>query len=474
MEASARAYRVAALAGSLAALALVVGQPLLLVGAGAVGAVLLARQWAFYTASTGAVETLSVDLTLSRAYLKQDETTAVTLAVELDAPATVETTVSVPTPLIADRVGDPLSVTLAPGETTATQTTQFRWETAGSSTVGQPTVRLASPDGLFSQGLQRGPTPSVTVEPPAPGAVHVGEGGDRIDASLGEHRTGRFGDGIDPAQIRQYVPGDDVGDIDWKATARQGEPHVREYEVETDRRTVLLFDHRESTAIGQAGEQAVDYLREVALAVALASAEAGDPLALYAVGDEGITTAIEPGTGPEQYRAVQTALQDLEPTTDGGERQRVAQPAGGAGAVQTKADRLAGESSAFASTLRPYLTDTGRYLQRMDSEPLFDTARTRLTRHRGDAQTLIFTTDGDRPQLRETVKLLAGDGSVGVFLAVGGLFAGDAMADLEGTYHDYTNFESFRRDLAGLPQVAAYEVAPGARLDAVMRASQDG
>jgi len=35
--------------------------------------------------------------------------------------------------------------------------------------------------------------------------------------------------------------------IDWKSTARLGEPYVRETEGETDRHTALLVDHRAHT-----------------------------------------------------------------------------------------------------------------------------------------------------------------------------------------------------------------------------------
>ena len=52
--------------------------------------------------------------------------------------------------------------------------------------------------------------------------------GRRLDGLLtGEHRTAALGMGTELAQIREWVPGDDVRRIDWNATARSNEVQVR-------------------------------------------------------------------------------------------------------------------------------------------------------------------------------------------------------------------------------------------------------
>src|SRR5918992_2233130 len=43
----------------------------------------------------------------------------------------------------------------------------------------------------------------------------------------GDYRSPHLGDGSELAQVRPYVPGDDVRLLDWNVTARTGEPHVR-------------------------------------------------------------------------------------------------------------------------------------------------------------------------------------------------------------------------------------------------------
>jgi len=467
MQPSRRAWQVVAIASLLAGLAVVAAQPVLLLGSAAIAALLLARQWLFLTDCDAAARWLTVELDVPREYVKQQETTAVTLEATLAEPAPVDLTVHVATPLQAS-ADSPLAVTIPAGERRAATTVALTWEVAGTAQFSQPTVTFSAADGLFSETTTTGPTESVVVEPRAPGGIHVGEGGQRLDVAFGEHRAGQFGQGIEPAEIRQYVPGDDVADIDWKASARQRDIYVREYEVETDRQTVLLFDHGGSLARGPEGESMCTYLREVALAYAHAAEAFDDPLGLYTVGDGGLTAEFAPAADTDQYREIRGKLHDIEPTSGGRRAPTLADPA----SAGRKAGALAGESSTFATTLRPYFENTREYVQRIEDEPLFEVARTYLDRIRGDTRTVIFTDDGDRATLRETVKVARGGaGTVTVLLAPAALFDEGGLADPEAIYAEYVAFESFRRELAAIERVEAFEVAPEARLQAVLEQS---
>ena len=45
----------------------------------------------------------------------------------------------------------------------------------------------------------------------------------------GDYRSVFRGTGMEFAEVREYIPGDDVRFIDWNVTARLGEPWVKEY-----------------------------------------------------------------------------------------------------------------------------------------------------------------------------------------------------------------------------------------------------
>ncbi len=66
----------------------------------------------------------------------------------------------------------------------------------------------------------------------------------------GRHASRLRGRGLNFEELRAYLPGDDIRTIDWKVTARTGEPHVRVYSEERDRPALLLVDQRVSMFFG--------------------------------------------------------------------------------------------------------------------------------------------------------------------------------------------------------------------------------
>jgi uncharacterized protein (DUF58 family) len=66
----------------------------------------------------------------------------------------------------------------------------------------------------------------------------------------GRHASKLRGRGLNFEELRNYFAGDDIRTIDWKVTARTGEPHVRVYTEERDRPALLLVDQRMSMFFG--------------------------------------------------------------------------------------------------------------------------------------------------------------------------------------------------------------------------------
>ena len=66
----------------------------------------------------------------------------------------------------------------------------------------------------------------------------------------GRHASRLRGRGLNFEELRNYLPGDDTRNIDWKVTARTREPHVRVYTEEKDRTVWLLIDQRMTMFFG--------------------------------------------------------------------------------------------------------------------------------------------------------------------------------------------------------------------------------
>ncbi len=76
-----------------------------------------------------------------------------------------------------------------------------------------------------------------------------------VSSRARQHLTGphlsRFrGRGMDYAESRAYMPGDDVRCMDWRVTARSGRPHTKVYQEERERPVFLAVDFAPSMFFG--------------------------------------------------------------------------------------------------------------------------------------------------------------------------------------------------------------------------------
>ena len=66
----------------------------------------------------------------------------------------------------------------------------------------------------------------------------------------GRHASRLRGRGLNFEEIRRYLPGDDIRNMDWRVTARVQKPHVRVYTEERDRPVLLMVDQRQNMFFG--------------------------------------------------------------------------------------------------------------------------------------------------------------------------------------------------------------------------------
>jgi uncharacterized protein (DUF58 family) len=110
--------------------------------------------------------------------------------------------------------------------------------------------------------------------------------GRRIEGLLaGDYRSSLYGDGTELAQVRPYIPGDDVRWIDWNVTARTGEPHIRVQLAERVLVTWLVLDTSASMRFGTAERRKADVAEGAALAIGHVATRRGNRLGIVTFGD---------------------------------------------------------------------------------------------------------------------------------------------------------------------------------------------
>src|SRR5450755_4763251 len=100
------------------------------------------------------------------------------------------------------------------------------------------------------------------------------------DTMVGAYLSHFKGRGMDFEELREYIPGDDVRDIDWNVTNRLGRPFVKRYREERELAAVLAVDVSGSSAFGSGNLSKREYAAEVAATLALSATRNGDKVAL--------------------------------------------------------------------------------------------------------------------------------------------------------------------------------------------------
>lgn len=96
----------------------------------------------------------------------------------------------------------------------------------------------------------------------------------------GEYRSVFKGQGMEFAEVREYIPGDEVRAIDWNVTARMRRPFVRRYEEERELTVVLAVDLSGSERFGTARRFKGELAVELAAVLALAAVRNNDRVGL--------------------------------------------------------------------------------------------------------------------------------------------------------------------------------------------------
>ena len=462
-------WRRGALGVFLAVFSVLAGRVLLFGGVVGIGAWLLTKQYTYVRRVAELQSALTVTVSLAQSHTITDEQVPVTLTVETDeaVPDAIEVTGSVPT---AANGPDHQSRTLrlAPGNRVASTSYTVSCPVAGRHEFEAPSVTVFDPEGLFESTFTAGPSVELVTEPRHSRTLREGRGGRRQSSAYSEDTVGRNSTAGVPETIRKYVFGDPVGRIDWNSTARLGTTHVKQLEADPTPQISLVVDHRMSMGHGLPGGTKFEFARQVALSYVRAAQETNVPLALYAVGQRGMTHSRPTSRGRDHLRAIRLTLFDLEPESVRSDRfDDSSHPS--MTFLSRAASLVAADDSEFGRTLRPFLEHLDKRGDPFENDPLLNTVRTVNTRTNGSSTTVIVTDDSKRAEVRQAVHSgRRRNGRVVALLSPTVLFERGGLSDLDAAYERYQEFDEFRRNLDNMDRVSAIEYGPGERRGALL------
>jgi uncharacterized protein (DUF58 family) len=195
----------------------------------------------------------------------------------------------------------------------------YRTSRRGAFALGDVRLRLRSPLGLVWRQARLAGAQRFEVVPALRGLRRtLALAASERWLDLGVRRLRRRGAlTTDFESLRDYVHGDDVRLVDWKATARRGQPTVRQFQVERGQELVLVVDcgrrMAATVASGTArGWTKLDHALDAALELAAVALQEGDRVGLAAY-DVGLRAWVPPARGSRQLQRLLEAAYELEP-----------------------------------------------------------------------------------------------------------------------------------------------------------------
>ncbi|MFE5672465.1 DUF58 domain-containing protein [Agromyces sp. NPDC056523] len=154
----------------------------------------------------------------------------------------------------------------------------------GERRTEQVTLRSFGPLRVWARQATLAAPGRLRVLPPFHSRAHLPSRLTRLRELDGRTPLLIRGQGTEFDSIREYVRGDDVRSIDWRATARRADPEsrgttrlmVRTWRPERDRRIVIVVDTSRAAAARIGDEPRLDTAFESALLLAALASHAGD------------------------------------------------------------------------------------------------------------------------------------------------------------------------------------------------------
>lgn len=194
------------------------------------------------------------------------------------------------------------------GVVLTTALTPFR---RGVRPAGGVTIRALGPLRLAARQATVEVPGEVTVLPRFSSRRHLPSRLARLRELDGRTSVQVRGRGTEFDSLREYVRGDDVRSLDWRATARRGDLVVRTWRPERDRRVVVVVDSGRTAAARVGDEPRLDTAFEAALLLGALASRAGDHVDLV-VADRRVRGRVQGSDGAALLSAMVEVMAPID------------------------------------------------------------------------------------------------------------------------------------------------------------------
>jgi uncharacterized protein (DUF58 family) len=174
------------------------------------------------------------------------------------------------------------------------------------------TVRSHGPLGLAARQRTSRVSTTLRALPPFESRKHLPSRLARLRDLDGRSAVRVRGQGTEFDSLREYVRGDDVRSIDWRASARNRNVVVRTWQPERDRRVVLVLDTSRVSAGRVDDVPRLDSAMEAALLLTALAARAGDRVDVVG-GDRRVRTRLRLAGARDATSRLEDAFSGLQP-----------------------------------------------------------------------------------------------------------------------------------------------------------------
>ncbi|HAQ59305.1 MAG TPA: DUF58 domain-containing protein [Microbacterium sp.] len=204
-----------------------------------------------------------------------------------------------------------LRLDIPPGESRTLPMT-FLPRRRGERRTAFVAVRSIGPLGLAGRQTVTSAPAAIRVLPPFTASRHLPSRLARLRELDGSTSVQVRGQGTEFDSLREYVRGDDVRSIDWRATARARTTMLRTWRPERDRHVVIVIDTGRTSAARVGEGTRLDAAMESALLLAALADRAGDNVHLLMF-DRVVRARVSGVRGARLLPALVDAMAQVEP-----------------------------------------------------------------------------------------------------------------------------------------------------------------